>query len=272
MSLPHPTVKQRSRHPIWRGLLCLVLGLSGWWGVARWLEPKPTWVKVIPTESKALVPLVDDRSKNMLVCLESKHGARPHSVEMVILNLNRGQELHRTSLTENISSFMPYSDATWRPRFVGQHLCWLNQLNSQDRSVELRVWDFQSGKKNWAVHTWQLSQAFLPQVYFPKKSRVILLQQKFPWQYIIALNSQSLGMNLIACCEWPTLIRWFETWSVPETPGESVKLLARWSPPIGRWQTEMRLSEDGRWAAFAENTNSSSTIAKKARATGLKGI
>ncbi len=270
MSVTHPPVKQRNRHPIWRGLLCLVLGFGAWWGVARWLEPKPIWVKVIPTESKALVPLVDDRSKNMLVCLESKRGMRPHSEAMVILNLNRGEELHRTALAENISSLMSYADETWRPRFVGQHLCWLNQLNSQDRSVELRVWNFQNAEKNRAVQNWQLPEAFRPRVYFPSKSRVIIVQQTFPLQYIIAMSSQSLGMRLIAGCEWPRLIRWYETWSVPETPDGSVKLLARWSPPIERWQTEISLSEDGRWAAFAESTNSYSTIAKKARATGRK--
>jgi hypothetical protein len=245
MTQPPPT--PRRTHPLWRGFLCLLLGCGAWWLVTWWLEPRPLWVRPAQPEHVQVHPLAEDASGKYVVgyWLHSK-SAQEYVDGLVVLDQANGMEVQKLSTNK------PVISRSESPRFRGETL-W--RVGNVDDGIALFRWDFIHNKKEEVVKHWPstLWQGALHEWSADGSTAVIKVH--FSLNPYMALLDWSGWLRPVLLSDNRILdLLWYETWRLPEKRNTSAVMICRWTPHFSRWEEPLRLSGDGRWAAFRECT------------------
>jgi len=253
-------VKQRNRHPIWRGLLCLVLGLSAWWGVARWLEPKPKWSIDFRNTSSFLVPHADSPDGRYVIANEvlQEGTDRFQPQAIVILDASTGKVLHRLKTEQEralpwvLSSSEWDHEARWRNGMVWRIVPIMHP--QQSNIMQLTAWNPEGEAKEQIVHSWTTNALTYLRAHWPEESNIIVTEFGTNWLQLQRCIQTYLAPYLAYRLLNPMIdfsIRSFQSWAVPSTSGEGCRCLASWVLPIDAIYQNSAVSPDGKRIAYA---------------------
>jgi len=256
----------------WMILTCLVASWLCWWGVNKWLEPRPLWSKTL-SEGRYYYPLNESKDGRRLIATEVRStngkGAFRSNGALVVLDAANGQELHRVQVKD--AGWFFDGEAQHLPRFHDDIVWFLSRDNVASGAHRLCRWNLQTGKLEEDVKTWNFAP-FQPMLFWPVGSNVLVVGSHLP-SIVLSLYPwpdplKALMVKVFTNNGLLQMPAWFESYQLPEQADQPLRLLARWTPPEGYWSTYPILSSDGKWAAFPEAWGDERLAYQRAIATG----
>jgi len=262
-----------SRLPRWWMILaCVVASWLCWWGVNKWLEPRPLWSRTLP-EGKYYYPLNESKDGRRLLAVEVRNtnasGAFRTSGALVVIDSANGQELQRIQVKD--AGWFFDGEAQHLPRFHDDIVWFLCRDNAASGANRLCRWNLQTRKLEEDVKLWNFAP-FQPMVSWPIGSKVLVVGYHFPPSLLSMLPWPDPFKDLIVKGYYYRgllhMPAWFESYQLPEQADQPLRLLARWTPPERYWSTYPILSPDGKWAVFSEAWGDERLAYQRALATG----
>lgn len=258
----------------WMILVCLLASWLCWWSVNKWLEPRPLWSRTLP-ERRLYSPLCEDADGEKLLVAEMQYDqVRKYrkTKALVILDKNNGKQLHRLEVKE--PDLLSDGEMIHVPRILNNAVWRVSTIFKNNVTIHrLHSWKFKEEQIEKIVHTWTglLPSNYL-RLYWPEKSRVIVLNYAWPLSHFYATPQTHLlvavTVKLLHNQFLFPIPSWNESWQLPEEAGQSPQRLARWNTPSGYWQSSPNISDNGRWALFTEPWGDARLAAQRGRATG----
>lgn len=257
-------VKPERRLRVRRWFGALLLGLSAWWILGWWLEPRPLW----QNEATSVGIICEDSSGRWLATSEyksvsiSRNETKSEVVAFSILDTATGQKKYTLLNPEQepvntvfrnlqLASFRICGDTLWR--------CTLTKTG-KDYCYQLRAWHFTDDDKEHVVLQWNPTTDDPFELHFSENgSPFFILHTEWPWHVglsTVLADHWSGLVQLLALQtdkKWTTAIMpWLRVYQLPTEPGQQIAPMTSWLLPPLRW-SKPAIAGDLSWIAFGDS-------------------
>ncbi len=215
-------------------IVASLMGMVAWYGLGRWMEPKPLWIKSYSPAQRQYHPTSYDPDRKLLAMFEYQdHQIYPASLEdtiLMVVDTRTGATMARLSVGNIRIQGIQRHMSSYYPHIAGDRVYrFALRVENEQEIVELRSWTYQTEQHERIEHTWHVDLNTWHAEWNMNEPLEFFIANRWPWiPAYFPLTHQIMGLDQalsLSGLQWRDVSKvMYESWTIEP----KAKALSRW--------------------------------------------